>query len=472
MSDPRYRNLLVGVMGTILVGCGGGSSSSGSSSEDSNASQATLSGRAAVGAPIVAASVVARCADGSGFTNDVGTDGSGRFEGQVASAALPCALRVNGSTAETTLHSYAVVGGNVNITPLTDLIIAVATSASPSTWYDQSGQLPDAATLASAQASFLNALRSEGYGLPGEDFDPFRTPFSIGDNADQLLDNLMAAVSIMANVENYAAFVDLLSSGNLASIPQAPGASADAGTDDGDTGDGGGNGNVDQTGNATASACMGSLLDQEGNILELQQRQYDPVSGNQIGNVIDRQEVGGLVDFRGDTARVLVTETRSDYLGGQPLTLYGRRYLRLDQTAALVSVYGTESLDSFNGASTDTFWYEPSTVSRFDLAQGESYQQLYTSYVASGGGQPVVQSDNDLTTTYAGRETVTVPAGTFDTCKFYYEDSGSHGGWAAIAWVSVGNGIPVQGGGVGSDGAEFITERLQSFSLNGVQQAP
>src|SRR5690606_29628205 len=99
-----------------------------SSSEDSSSSSSSatsvatlqLTGTAAVGAPIVGGAVVAKCADGSGFTTSVGTNAQGVFTGLVASSAFPCALQITGGAPAIVLHSYTANAGTVNITPLTD----------------------------------------------------------------------------------------------------------------------------------------------------------------------------------------------------------------------------------------------------------------------------------------------------------------------------------------------------------------
>src|SRR5690606_37297152 len=112
-----------------LSACGGGSSSGGKAPSPSQSSQAissssqqslsseqssissqqssslassdavitqTITGVAAVGAPIVGGEVVARCTNGRGFhgTQTVITQSDGRFTAQVEVGALPCALQV------------------------------------------------------------------------------------------------------------------------------------------------------------------------------------------------------------------------------------------------------------------------------------------------------------------------------------------------------------------------------------------
>ena len=183
MRKITVQGILVGLVGTALVGCGGSSSDS-SDDGDNGSSSATLSGTAAVGAPIAEAPVEARCEDGSGFLTNVTTDSDGGFRGDVNPDALPCALRVNGGTPQTTLHSWAETGGTVNITSLTDLAIAISATIPPATWYDQDDRGQRVQNLSEARDDLLTILRNQGYNVPDDDFDPFRTGFAIGDAVD------------------------------------------------------------------------------------------------------------------------------------------------------------------------------------------------------------------------------------------------------------------------------------------------
>lgn len=236
-------------LAVALHGC----SPSGPSSEDegdvAGEQLVALSGRAAVGAPIANAPVDARCDGGEGFVESVTTDESGGFQGQVEASALPCSLRVTGESEDKVLHSYADSEANINITPFTDLIIALSASRAPMDWFEQDERTSAVGSLNQAKEEFLGALRKANYNLPDDGFDPFKSSFEINDAVDQLLDAFSAAVRNMPNVDSYQAFVDLISSGNLESIPEAPEEDSSGNDDgtggsddnsgDGGTGDGG-----------------------------------------------------------------------------------------------------------------------------------------------------------------------------------------------------------------------------------------
>jgi len=212
----------------LLSACGG----DGGSRQNPNG----LHGTAAVGASIASGTVSARCADGTGFTDTVTTEANGTWRGSLASAAaLPCALRVEGGTPAVTLYSLATRAGNVNITPLTDLALALQINTlSGQTlpdWFDDPAS-GDArlATLAPQLASAATTLRTvlvnAGYTLPGSwpggSTAPFTAPFNANpasDPYDQLLEQIGDA-SVDNGLSNHDALRTNFTSGG--SLPQAP----------------------------------------------------------------------------------------------------------------------------------------------------------------------------------------------------------------------------------------------------------
>ena len=121
----------------LLTACFGGGSST---SSVANPVNGTLGGTAAVGTPIVSGTVKVVCAGG----NPVGattTNSLGAWQVTLAGQGLPCAVQVsggsiNGVANSVPYHSIAVALGTVNITPLTDLIVAnLAGASTPSSWF-------------------------------------------------------------------------------------------------------------------------------------------------------------------------------------------------------------------------------------------------------------------------------------------------------------------------------------------------
>lgn len=182
------RLLFAASVVTALAACGGGSN------------DPTLSGTAAVGDPIVGGSVSVVCAAGSAISPVLtGTDGT--WQVGMSGQTLPCAVKVSGGTVGGTVqsgvyHSIAVSSFVVNITPLTDLIVANLTGSDPATWFTglnanaikavTQGDLTSAIGRVSTALGLTTALGSD---------NPIATPFEAvtGNKLDNILQALATA---------------------------------------------------------------------------------------------------------------------------------------------------------------------------------------------------------------------------------------------------------------------------------------
>lgn len=130
---------LVLAIALALTGCGGSSSSDpDSSSGNSSGTPDILSGTAAAGAAIVG-TVIVKGSQGKTVQAKIEADGS--YDVDVSSLAAPYRLRAQGTVGGKTyrLHSYAEeadIGGTVNITPFTDLIVANAAQQIAESYFD------------------------------------------------------------------------------------------------------------------------------------------------------------------------------------------------------------------------------------------------------------------------------------------------------------------------------------------------
>lgn len=163
----------------MLGACGGGSSS-GDGDTKITTGNVTLTGVvASYDAPLASAAVTIKCAAGSGTA---AADGSGTYNVTLQNAALPCVLKAEGSTL--VMHSVAPSDGNatntrvtVNISPLTELLVAQLTGADPETFMDKvdSGavtttQLTGLVTtskVSTAQSSVLETMLTAGVSITG-----------------------------------------------------------------------------------------------------------------------------------------------------------------------------------------------------------------------------------------------------------------------------------------------------------------
>ena len=217
--------LRAGLLGVFLAvaGCGGDSdrdNNAGAEGGGAAPSSSRLGGTAAVGAAIQTGTVTAECADGSGFTSTVTTKADGSWSGNVANTALPCVLTVTGGTPAVTLRSYASQSGTINITPITDMVLALATGLADGSWIATPANWPEASTIASKKTELLTAMTNAGFSLPGG--DPFSTALVIGDAWDQVLDAIQESIDDDPSIADYDALLNLVKDGNLNQFPDAP----------------------------------------------------------------------------------------------------------------------------------------------------------------------------------------------------------------------------------------------------------
>ena len=184
----------VSALALTLSGCSGGGSSGGNT-----AAANTLGGVAATGSPIVNGSIMAICASGSKLSTT--SDSSGAWQTTLSGQTLPCAVQVTGGTVSgapnTTLyHSVAIATGTVNISPLTDLMVAnLAGTATPGTWFDGLKTTPAPLNLITQTTvdATLVKLRAALNGLiPLHSINPLTTPFTptAGNTSDDMLSAL------------------------------------------------------------------------------------------------------------------------------------------------------------------------------------------------------------------------------------------------------------------------------------------
>ena len=161
----------------LLASCGG-----------NNITPITITGVAATGAAVAAKSVTAKCS--AGFPVSATTDAAGRYSITLSAHELPCMLEVDSATMGK-LHGFTSSAGQANLTPLTELILARALKANPSTVF--AGL--DAASLNSINAGLAaatTAIVAESSRLTGwpTTGNPMSMSFAVGDDEDKALDNL------------------------------------------------------------------------------------------------------------------------------------------------------------------------------------------------------------------------------------------------------------------------------------------
>ena len=184
-----------------IAGCGGGNSTTPAPAPVVNA----MSGTAAVGSPIVGGTVKVVCAAGAANATAT-TNATGTWQTSVTGQTLPCAVQVSGGTINgaanpTAYHAFTPAFGTVNLTPLTDLLVAnLAASATPATWFTALGTNPSPLLpLGQAQADeALVKLRAAlGALAPLATVNPVTTAFTAapGNISDDVLSALQLAIA-------------------------------------------------------------------------------------------------------------------------------------------------------------------------------------------------------------------------------------------------------------------------------------
>lgn len=206
------------LLATFLTACGGGGGGGGGIS-----STFSLSGTAAVGAPIVNGTISIVCAKGNQSV-PTKTDSGGSWTAVLSGQALPCAVQISGGTINgianaTSYHSIAVSAGTVNVTPLTDLLVAnMAGTADPGAWFAGLSSAPDLLSSIK-QPQVDNALTNLNNALPALPlYAPATNPItaSFAPVAGNAYDDMLVVLqTAMTNAGvNYAAMLGSMATSN------------------------------------------------------------------------------------------------------------------------------------------------------------------------------------------------------------------------------------------------------------------
>lgn len=221
------RGLLVAAVAT-LTACGGGGGSGGT-----NATGTLVVGVTATGLAIDGGSVTLSCT--SGTTTPVKTLADGSYSVDVSGVSFPCVAKVDytDATGAHTLHSLARAAGNVNITTMTDMVVAglSATGVAADVKASEVDLYTDnQISIATRQVETL--LQSKGVNTANLPIDVIGTKFEAthgstkGDSHDDVLDQ------IKTQLESHQQTL-----GEVESEFHSSHGSSDLGTSNGQTGD-------------------------------------------------------------------------------------------------------------------------------------------------------------------------------------------------------------------------------------------
>ncbi len=170
----------------FLAACNGGGGGG-------DAADATISGIAAAGAPIVG-TINIRGANGATSQSAILADGS--YEVNVEALTAPFLIWAQGTANGKEVKLYSTVDSteeNANVTPATNLVMAMALGADPADVYedDPDADVPDAADIVNAAVRVQELLSSVFATLEMDaDFDLMNGEFVIGESFDRVLDTV------------------------------------------------------------------------------------------------------------------------------------------------------------------------------------------------------------------------------------------------------------------------------------------
>jgi hypothetical protein len=210
----------------------------------------------------------------------------------------------------------------------------------------------------------------------------------------------------------------------LPAIPTGPGGS-------GGTGGTGGGGGTGGTGGGAASACLDTNAYNNVATIHYEYNVGGPLLGSAIYDIV----VTPNATYEGQTASESALTLSINFTGLGSSATKGKSYGKLDGLD-LLSYGGTaDTTSTFAGTttstSTKTVNSPPCRNKQFSLAVGASDTQSCTSTTTTNG----VTSTGTVNTTvkYLGQESVTVPSGTYNACKFQ-SNNGDLTEWYAVGY--------------------------------------
>jgi hypothetical protein len=197
-----------------MCGCGGDGG-------DGQTSTNNLGGVAAVGSPIVGATIQVKCAFGSDLNTR--TDAMGTWQVSISDQILPCAGElsdgtVNGVANTIKYHGVSTTFGTMNMSPLTDLIIGNMAKKDPTLWFSRLNSSTFTQITPTEIDKALANIRTVLTGLtPLATSNPLSATFTAitGNPVDDMLSALHVALT--AAGVNYVTLLKSASSDNFGS---------------------------------------------------------------------------------------------------------------------------------------------------------------------------------------------------------------------------------------------------------------
>ena len=187
---------------------------------------------------------------------------------------------------------------------------------------------------------------------------------------------------------------------------------------------------------------------------------------------VANQFVDGTQIFAGNpSTRVRIDVEFEDFPGGRNTTI---NYVSAVENL-VQEVYGVEVFTEGPPSTTSLTTYSPPLLFRFDLSPGDSYTRTVNASTEVNPGtdaEQLLEQSVTVSTSYLGRETITVPAGTFETCRLETEtrttdSSGTVTSAVSTLWLGVGTGLNVRQEDGSAGTGNLATIVLLSATIDG-----
>ena len=243
--------------------------------------------------------------------------------------------------------------------------------------------------------------------------------------------------------------------GLLSALPVIPGTFA---------GSGGGGGGGGTGGSGPASACLNPAAYTSPSNVHLDYGVSGAFTGSSVSDTVSALNV----IFEGQTATEFRSTQTTSYTGQPTILSSSSSYAKLENLD--VVTYGsTSDITTPLTGTVKSVFSPPSRDKRYSLGVGESATQTYNiTSTSTFTGLPTITQTTLQTETvkYLGHETVTVPAGTFDTCKF------EQGNGSSTVWIAAGSAAGVAAKSSSTSQGTTVILELRSGTINGTAIRP
>jgi hypothetical protein len=173
-------------------------------------------------------------------------------------------------------------------------------------------------------------------------------------------------------------------------------------------------------------------------------------------------------------------------IGSPAYTRSVSHYFLSDDSIPSLKLYGEESTSGAANGPRIEYTFKTTNIpyieTRFNLVSGQKFIQSYeqnTVIQQQPNGTSVTRKETYIKEIlFSGVEAVTVPAGTFQACKFVETGAVTSSATSItlptdtlIKWVGVGNGLPIKSVTL-SESASSVTVELTSAAINGAAVTP